>query len=231
MKRFYKQAGVVPAADGHGVNLDSRLVKTPGKRDLVVPSAALAAAIAAEWDAQQGEIRRETMPLTRLAGVTLDRGSIEREAVVQKAAGYAGTDLVCYRATRPPALVARQDAVWQPLIDWATERYDAPLVVTNGVIPASQPAASLAALAAVVAAHGDFALTALHAATTACGSLVIALALLEGRLDAAEAFAASQLDESYQIEAWGEDGEQAKRRAALASEIEAAAQFISLLRG
>jgi len=231
MKRFYKQAGVVPVAAGHGVTLDGRLVKTPGKRDLVVPSPALAAAMAGEWEAQQGEIRRETMPLTRLAGVTLDRGSIEREAVVQKAAGYAGTDLVCYRATRPPALVARQDAVWQPLIDWATERYDAPLVVTNGVIPASQPAASLAALAAVVAAHGDFALTALHAATTACGSLVIALALLEGRLDAAEAFAASQLDESYQIEAWGEDGEQAKRRAALASEIEAAAQFISLLRG
>jgi chaperone required for assembly of F1-ATPase len=231
MKRFYKQAGVKRAAGGHGVELDGRLVKTPGKRDLVVPSPALAAAMAGEWEAQQGEIRRETMPLTRLAGVTLDRGSIEREAVVQKAAGYAGTDLVCYRATRPPALVARQDAVWQPLIDWATERYDAPLVVTNGVIPASQPAASLAALAAVVAAHGDFALTALHAATTACGSLVIALALLEGRLDAAEAFAASQLDESYQIEAWGEDGEQAKRRAALASEIEAAAQFISLLRG
>ena len=231
MKRFYKLAGVKRAAGGHGVELDGRLVKTPGKRDLVVPSPALAAAMAGEWEAQQGEIRRETMPLTRLAGVTLDRGSIEREAVVQKAAGYAGTDLVCYRATRPPALVARQDAVWQPLIDWATERYDAPLVVTNGVIPASQPAASLAALAAVVAAHGDFALTALHAATTACGSLVIALALLEGRLDAAEAFAASQLDESYQIEAWGEDGEQAKRRAALASEIEAAAQFISLLRG
>ena len=231
MKRFYKQARVKGAAGGHGVELDGRLVKTLGKRDLVVPSPALAAAMAGEWEAQQGEIRRETMPLTRLAGVTLDRGSIEREAVVQKAAGYAGTDLVCYRATRPPALVARQDAVWQPLIDWATERYDAPLVVTNGVIPASQPAASLAALAAVVAAHGDFALTALHAATTACGSLVIALALMEGRLDADQAFAASQLDESYQIEAWGEDGEQAKRRAALASEIEAAAQFISLLRG
>ena len=231
MKRFYKQAGVVPAADGHGVNLDSRLVKTPGKRDLVVPSAALAAAIAAEWDAQQGEIRRETMPLTRLAGVTLDRGSIEREAVVQKAAGYAGTDLVCYRATHPPALAARQQMVWQPLIDWASARYGAPLTVTTGVIPARQPLASLAAFASVVAGCDDFALTALHTATTAGGSLVIALALLEGRLDAGAAFAASQLDESFQIEAWGEDAEQAERRAALAGEIAAAARFKSLLRG
>ena len=231
MKRFYKQAGVVPVAAGHGVTLDGRLVKTPGKRDLVVPSPALAAAMAAEWKAQQGEIRREAMPLTRLAGVTIDRSSIEREAVVSQVAHHAGTDLVCYRATHPPALAARQQMVWQPLIDWATERYAAPLVVTNGVIPTGQPAASLAAFADAVAAHDDFSLTALHAATTACGSLVIALALLEERLDAGDAFAASQLDESFQIESWGEDGEQGKRRAALAAEIAAAAEFASRLRG
>ena len=153
------------------------------------------------------------------------------QAVVRQVADYAGTDLVCYRAAHPPALAARQQAVWQPLLDWAAERYAAPLTVTSGVIPSSQPAASLAALTAAVAAYEDFALTALHAATAACGSLVIALALLEGRLDPAEAFAASQLDESFQIEAWGEDKEQAERRAALAAEIAAEAQFMALLRG
>jgi chaperone required for assembly of F1-ATPase len=230
MKRLYKQAQAVPAAGGHGVILDGRLVKTRGKRDLIVPSLALAAAIAAEWEAQKSEIRRQTMPLTRLAGVTIDRSSAEREAVVQQVAHYAGTDLVCYRATHPPALAARQQAVWQPLIDWATVRYGAPLAVTAGVIPASQPAASLAVFTTIVAAYDDFALTALHAATSACGSLVIALSLLEGRLDAGAAFAASQLDESFQIESWGEDKEQADRRAALAAEIAAAAELLSLLR-
>jgi len=231
MKRFYEKAEIVPAADGHGIALDGRLVKTAAKHDLIVPSLALAAAVAAEWDAQQGEIHREAMPLTRLAGTTIDRSAAQREAIVRQVAQYAGTDLVCYRATHPPALTARQQAVWQPLIDWAVERYDAPLMVTTGVIPANQPAASLAAFAAVVAEHDDFSLTALHAATGACGSLVIALALLEGRLDAGKAFAASQLDESFQIEAWGEDTEQAERRAALAADIAAAAEFMSLLRG
>jgi len=231
MKRFYKKAEVVPAAGGHGIALDGRLVKTAAKHDLVMPNLALAQAIAAEWDAQQGEIRREKMPLTRLAGTTIDRDSTQREAIVRQVAHYAGTDLVCYRATHPPALAARQQAVWQPLIDWAVERYDAPLTVTTGVIPASQPTVSLAAFTAVVAGHDDFSLTALHAATAACGSLVIALALLEGRLDAGEAFAASQLDESFQIEAWGEDAEQAERRALLAAEIAAAARFLELLRG
>ena len=170
------------------------------------------------------------MPLTRLAGTTIDRSVTQRDAVVHQIAHYAGTDLVCYRAAHPPALAALQQAVWQPLIDWAVERYGAPLVVTTGIVPARQPAASLAAFAQAVAAHDDFSLTALHAATAACGSLVIALALLEGRLNADQAFAASQLDESFQIEAWGEDTEQAKRRAALAAEIVAAARFVSLLR-
>ena len=231
MKRIYRKAEPVPAAGGHAVGLDGRLVKTPGRRDLIVPSPVLAAEIAAEWEAQQEEIRRETMPLTRLAGTTIDRDAAQREAIVRQVADYAGTDLVCYRAAHPPALAARQRAVWQPLLDWAAERYEAPLTVTSGVIPSSQPPASLAAFTAAVAAYDDLALTALHAATTACGSLVIALALLEGRLDAAEAFAASQLDESFQIEAWGEDQEQAQRRAALSAEIAAAARFVLLLRG
>jgi chaperone required for assembly of F1-ATPase len=230
MKRVYRRAEAVPAGGGHGVALDGKLAKTPGKRDLIVPSQMLAAALAQESNAQEGKVRLPTMPLTRLATTTVDRVATQRDAIVQQTANYAGTDLVCYRATHPPGLAARQQAVWQPLIDWAVLRYDAPLTVTAGVIPKNQSVVSLRAFAAAVAEHDDFALTALHAATAACGSLVIALALLDGQLDADQAFAASQLDESFQIEAWGEDSEQAERRRALAADIEAAARFMSLLR-
>jgi chaperone required for assembly of F1-ATPase len=230
MKRLYQRAEPVPAGAGHGIALDGRPVKTPGKRDLIVPSGALAVAIADEWNSQQGEVRPAAMPLTRLATTTIDRVAPQRDAIVQQTANYARTDLVCYRAPHPQALTTRQQAIWQPLIDWAVLRYDAPLTVTSGVIPKSQSAASLRGFTAAVAELDDFALTAVHVATAACGSLVIGLALLEGRLDAQEAFAASQLDESFQIEGWGEDAEQAERRRALAADIEAAARFISLLR-
>jgi chaperone required for assembly of F1-ATPase len=230
MKRFYQKAQPVQRVGGHGVALDGRPIKTPGKRDLIVPTDALAAAIAAEWNAQQREVRTGTMPLTRFATTTVDRVATQRAAIIRQTASYAETDLVCYRAAHPPALAARQHEVWQPLIDWAVLRYDAALVVTSGVIPKSQPAASLRAFAAAVAEQEDFALTALHVATAACGSLIIALAMLEGQLDAPQAFAASQLDESFQIEGWGEDSEQAARRHALAADIEAAARFITLLR-
>ena len=187
MKRIYRQAASRPAANGWGVALDGRPMRTPGRNELVVPSEALAAAIAAEWDAQQDEVRPMTMPLTRLAATAIDRTALQRDQIVAETANYAGTDLVCYRADHPPELAARQQSMWQPLLDWATLRYDAALAVTSGVIPTRQSVAAL------------------------------------------RAFAASQLDESFQIEAWGEDSEAAERRRALADDIEAASRFLSLL--
>ena len=229
MKRVYRAVTTRPVADRWGIALDGRPMRTPGKAELVVPSAALAVAIAAEWEAQQGDIRPATMPLTRLAATAIDRTATQRALVVAEIANYAGTDLICYRAEHPPALIARQEAAWQPLIDWAIARYDAGLAVTSGIVPQPQAPATLKAFAAAVAAQDDFSLTALHTATAACGSLVIALALLEGRLDAEAAFAASQLDETFQIEAWGEDAEAVARRHALAEEIAATARFVQLL--
>ena len=212
-----------------GVALDGKALRTPGKNELRLPSAALAAAIAVEWDAQQRDIRPATMPLFRLAATAIDRTAAQRDLVVAETANYAGTDLICYRAESPPALAALQQAVWQPLIDWAALRYDAALAVTTGIIPTPQSPAALRAFAAAVTAQDDFRLTALHTLTAASGSLVIALALKEGRLDAEAAFAAAQLDETFQIETWGEDSATAACRQALAADIAAAARFIALL--
>jgi chaperone required for assembly of F1-ATPase len=229
VKRVYREVTIRPAMGSWGIALDGRAMRTPGRSELIVPTAALAAAIAAEWEAQQGDIRPATMPLTRLAAAAIDRTRAQRGLVAAEAANYASTDLVCYRAEHPPALVARQQETWQPLLDWAMRRYDAGLAVTSGIVPQPQPPATLKAFAAAVAAQDDFRLTALHTATAALGSLVIALALLEGRLGPESAFAASQLDETFQIEAWGEDAEAAARRQALAEDIAAAARFVQLL--
>ncbi|MGC2414383.1 MAG: ATP12 family protein [Stellaceae bacterium] len=229
MRRVYAAVDTRPVEGGWGITLDGKPMRTPIKNALVLPSAALAAAIAAEWDAQQGEIRSSTMPLFRLAATAIDRTPAQRDLIVEEVAGYAGTDLLCYRAEHPPALAALQHAVWQPLIDWATQRYGARLAVTSGVVPAAQSPAAMRAFAAAVAAQDDFRLTALHTLTACCGSIVIALALMDGRLDTNAAFAASQLDETFQIEAWGEDAEAAARRSNIAADIEAAARFLELI--
>ncbi len=230
MKRFYKDATPVASDDGWGVSLDNKPLQTPAKARLAVTSRALAEAIAGEWRDQGEEIRPAALPLTRLASTAIDLVMPRRDAVIAEIAKYAGTDLVCYRAERPPELVARQQKIWQPLIDWATLRYDAPLEVTAGVVPVAQPPSTLRAFAAAVASYAALELAALHIATEACGSLVIALALIEGRIDAASAFAASQLDESFEIELWGEDPEQTQRRAALKEDMALAERFTTLLR-
>jgi chaperone required for assembly of F1-ATPase len=230
MKRLYTKVETRQFDGGRwGVTLDGRTMRTPGKNELRLPSAALAAAIAAEWGAQREEIRPATMPLFRLAATAIDRTATQRGLVVAETANYAGTDLICYRADHPPALAALQQAVWQPPLDWAAQRYDAALTVTTGIIPAAQSPAALRAFRAAVAAQDNFRVTALHTLTAACGSLVIALALMEGRLDAEAAFAASQLDETFQIDAWGEDSEAVARRHFIAADIAAAARFIALL--
>lgn len=229
MKRVYRTVASESTPGGHAVTLDGKRMRTPGRRELLLPTAALAAAIAAEWDAQTDEIRPARMPLTRLAATAIDRTADQRDLTIAETANYAGTDLVCYRADHPPALAERQHASWQPILDWAAERYAARLDVTAGIIPKRQSPATLARFTEAIATYDNFRLTGLHTATAACGSLVIALALAEGRIDAAEAFALSQLDETFQIEAWGEDAEAMARREALAADIAATARFLSLL--
>jgi chaperone required for assembly of F1-ATPase len=229
VKRFYKSAGVTEAPEGFGVVLDGKPVRTPAKRPLVAPTRALAEAIAEEWLAQGETVDPRRLPLTRLASIALDLVAPRRAAVVAEVVNYAGTDLVCYRAAHPPALVERQQTTWQPLIDWAMLRFDAPLAVTSSILPVAQSPATLKAFEAAAAAYDSHRLAALHLATAACGSLVVALALVERHLDAEAAFAAAELDESYEIERWGEDAEQAKRRAGLKDDIALAARFVSLL--
>ncbi|HEY0832975.1 MAG TPA: ATP12 family protein [Azospirillum sp.] len=233
MKRFYTSVSVAAAegaAGGWEVRLDGRVIRSPAKAPLVFASQALAQGVAAEWEAQGDEVHPNAMPLMQLASTAVDVVGKQRDGIVTAVAKYAETDLLCYRAERPQALIDRQAQAWQPLLDWATLRYDAPLHVCAGLMPKPQPADATRALRHAVEALDDWTLSALQLATGACGSLVVALALIEGRVDAAEAFAVSQVDETFQIEQWGEDPEATKRRAALRADIASARRFVDLLR-
>jgi chaperone required for assembly of F1-ATPase len=230
MKRFYKAAGVLPDGEGFTVTLDGKPVRTPGKRRLTVANRGFAEAIAAEWEAQGESLAPSDMRLTRLANSAIDFVALHREGVRAAVARFADTDLLCYRAVEPDDLAARQAEEWQPLLDWLAGRYGVWLAVADAMLPVSQPAEALARLADVVSGFDDLRLTALHSAAAACGSLVIALALAAGRLDAEGAWRASQLDETYQIERWGEDREAAMRRATLKADIAAAARMLELCR-
>ena len=211
---------------GYAVTLDGRPIKTPERRDLVVPSVGLADAIAAEWQAQGEAVEPATMRLSRIACTALDRIGGARTEVIDRIATFGETDLVCYRASEPAGLVAREAAAWDPLLDWLARHFDVRLTVVTGLTPATQPDEALERLRRAIDALNDMQVSGLSGAAVSTGSLVIGLALCAGRLDGAAAFEASQIEESYQIERWGADPETTARRAALRAEIDALAQFL-----
>jgi len=213
-KRFWKDVAVEPISAGFAVRLDGRPVKSPAKTEIVVPTHALAEEIAKEWRAVDEIVNPKAMPFTRAANAALDKVTLQREEVAAMLAEYGGSDLLCYRAEGPEGLVARQSAGWDPVLDWAAAHFNAPLTPTSGVMFAAQEPQSLENLRGVVMAMTPWQLTALHDLVALSGSLVLALAVVEGARAPEEAWALSRIDETWQAEQWGED-EEAQEIAAL----------------
>ncbi|WP_238365574.1 ATP12 family chaperone protein [Mesobacterium pallidum] len=230
-KRFWTAAEVVPEAEGFAVRLDGRPLRTPAKTALTLPSAALAAAIAAEWDAQEGEVDPGTMPCTRTANSALDKVAVQCAEVADMLADYGGTDLLCYRAETPDELVARQAAAWDPLLDWAARALGAPLNVGRGVMHIAQPETSTARLREIVHEHDPFELAALHDLVAMSGSLVLGLAAARDVAPAQEIWDLSRVDEDWQAEQWGIDEEAAETAAYKRGEFLQAKRFLDLVRG
>ena len=207
LKRFWTSVTVTAVPGGHTVLLDGRQVKTPGKSLLVVPTEAMAHAIAAEWDAQSGPVRPETMHFTRAANSAIEKVAPQFDEVVGLLAAYGETDLLCYRATGPAELAARQAAAWDPLLDWAATSLQTPLNSTVGIVHVAQPAASVARLHSLTGTLTPFQLAAFHDLVSLSGSLILALAVTHDRLTPEEAWTLSRIDETWQAELWGTDDE------------------------
>jgi chaperone required for assembly of F1-ATPase len=207
IKRFWAAVSVVPAGTGFAITLDNKPVRTPAKAPLVVPTRGLAQFIAAEWEAQTGKVDPGTMPATRISNSAIDKVIPQKDEVADMLAAYGGSDLLCYRADSPAALVARQSAAWDPLLDWTYARYGARLAIGPGVMPVPQDPAALELLAAEVIRQDAFQLAAFHDLVAISGSLILALAVIEGVRSPSEAWDLSRLDETWQEEHWGADDE------------------------
>lgn len=231
MKRFYTQVAVVPDGEGFAVRLDGRPIRTPARAPLVLPTRALADRVAAEWDSQQDEVRPQTMAMTGLANATLDLMATRRGEIVADVAGYAATDLLCYRAQAPAELRARQDSGWQPLLDWAAAHLGLRFVVTAGIVPVEQEPGLVEAARLHLDTYDDFTMVGASKLTHGTGSVVLAMAVVEGRITADEAFALSQIDELWQESLWGADDEAMEFRRALRQDLLDAADFARLARG
>ena len=227
-KRFWKEATVSSVDHGFTVTLDGRGIKTPAKTPLVVPTRALADAIAAEWDAQVDKVDPLTMPVTRGANAALDKVAIQKAEVAEMLAAYGDSDLLCYRAAGPVELIALQTQAWDPLLDWAAQDLGAVLQTREGVMHIGQDQKALDTLTGCVTQMDHFQLAAFHDLVAMSGSLILALAVTRGRLDAADAWQISRVDEDWQITQWGADDEAQALAAVKRCAFLAAARFYKM---
>ncbi len=229
VKRFWKDVRVAPGDDGWGLTLDGKPVRTPARAPLVVPSYALAEAIAGEWRDAPLEIDPRAMPLTGLANAAIDRVAPGQVAFADGLARYAEADLACYRAEGPRCLAEQQVAQWDALLGWARQRYDVEFVTTTGLAHVAQPVATVERLGHAVASLDSFRLAGLSPLVTIGGSLVAALAVLEKAMPAEQAWHAVSVDERWQLEQWGGDAEAAAALAIRRRDFLSAARFLEML--
>lgn len=229
MKRFYKNVSVGEQDGVYTILLDGAPIKTPARALLTLPTKTLAEALAEEWRGQGETLNLAAMPLTKIANTAIDLVPHKRGVVCGEVLRFGAADLLCYRADNAPDLAARQAAHWDPLLAWAAQTHAASLVSTTGITFAEQPAEARMALEKTVWERDDFALAALQLAASLCGSLVLALALADAKLDADGAFAAARLDEDFQAERWGRDAEAEARAQSLRTELAAAERVFRAL--
>jgi len=229
VKRFWTAAEVTRESDGWSVNLDGRPLRTPARASLEAPTEALARAIAAEWNAAEGEVDPRRMPLTGLANAAIDRVAPDKAEFAASLTRYAEADLACYRADGPQALVERQSKAWDPLLDWARRRFDVDFQTTVGLLHVPQPPATVDRLGHAVASLDPFRLAGLSPLVTIGGSLVAALALIEKAIAPVDAWNAVSLEDRWQLDQWGSDAEAEQVLANRRGDFLAAAQFLELL--
>ena len=228
-KRFYEHVAIKDEGGGSALLLEGKKVRTPGKAPFLLPSAALAEAIAEEWRGQGARIDPQTMPLTRLANSVIDGVKGNEGAVLDDILKYAGSDLLCYRAEGPKGLVALQTKHWDPILTFAKHDLGAKMHLSEGVMHVEQPPTSLDALRQRLAEFDPWGIAALHVMTGLSGSALLALAVALGRLTPEEAWAAAHVDEDWQIGQWGDDEEAKQRRANRHRDFTAAAWMFTLL--
>jgi chaperone required for assembly of F1-ATPase len=227
-QRFYDHAEVIEGRGGFAIALDGRPARTPARNPLAAPTRALGEALAAEWNAQGERIDPAKMPLTRLANTIIDGVAAAAPEIAAEIEKYLGSDLVCYRAGSPAALVARQARHWDPVLVFAEAQMGARFLVTEGVRFVTQPAPSIAAARRAIP-RDPWRLGAVHAVMTLTGSALVALMLAAGALTPEAAWVAAHVDEDWNMEQWGRDTLALERRAARLAELQAAATVLNLV--
>lgn len=141
-----------------------------------------------------------------------------REEIIDRLVQFALTDMLLFWGQNK-SLVERQEKTWGPLLEWANEEINTKFIRTQGLDVPEQEKTSGYRLKMFLEKLSDKELAAFYAAALNMKSVLLAAALVKGRINAKQAFEAAYLEELWQAENWGAEEEAEKRRTEVRQEL------------
>ncbi len=133
-----------------------------------------------------------------------------REDIEIKLLEFAKTDLLFFWSEKND-LYLRQKKEWQPILDWVEDTLLVKINTTSKLdVPNNEELQN--SLKGLFVKMTEKELACYYAAALNMKSVLLALALVKGKIDAKEAGKLSYLEELWQNEMWGNDEEAIKRR-------------------
>ena len=149
----------------------------------------------------------------------------DRQTVIEKLVKFSLTDMLLFWGSNEE-LFKRQQKHWLPILSWAKDTLDTSYKTTRSLdVPEQESEASLK-LKAFLDSLSNKELTGFYYAALNTRSVLLAAALIKGRITGAQAYEASCLEELWQGEIWGNDEAAVQRRKSLRQELEEIETFI-----
>ncbi|CAI3923798.1 MULTISPECIES: ATP12 family chaperone protein [Commensalibacter] len=232
LRRFWETVSIVHNDMGYQILLDKRPVKLPKKTELFVQNHVLAEKIAEEWGkagAKKGDtFSFDDLPMTQITGTMIEKVAPDRQIYIQALLPYVNGDLLCYHAETPKKLIVQQQEKWIPLIKWIEDKFQIKLKIQPGIMPINQQPEVINIFERYLLQLDDAELTFFAITIPLLGSMILTIALKEGKINTQQAFKYAYLDETIQAEIWGKDTEQQERLKKINADLIDSFEFLKI---
>ena len=202
-KKNWESVNLNKSPFGYIIMLDGTPIKTPLRNDLVIENRLIAQKVHEEWLNVEREINFTHMPYTKVCFISLDRSEEESFNLRNKLLDFGMSDLLCYRAEIGSDLAKLQSKGWDPLLEWIQIQLKITFKISHSIMPVEQSSELKTSLSKLMLPIPPISLTAMDDLVTLSGSLIIGLAILNGKLSPERGWKIIRIDEDWQRDIWG----------------------------
>ena len=229
VKKF--TAKIIKKENNFLIKKNNEIFKTPEGNLLSSPYRKIAQFILSEINQNnKKEGENNIVTYRRITNLAIDKINKDKNYFIKKIVNQVHSDTLCYFTSDPKDLLQQQINSWKPLLEWINNTYMIKLSYTCSLKKIIQDKKNVQSLNDILITYDEYKLSCISTLCQVTGSLVIALALCDSRINYEEAFRASKLEELYQLSKWGNDSEASNRREAICTDIYKASRYLTALK-